>query len=323
MRGLLIVNPVAGSVTKDYISKVHTKLKQFLDEVVVFETSAKEQARRKTNNLKASEFQCLVSLGGDGTAQEVIQGMYEQQELTQIPPLLVLPGGTGNSFYAELWEDRPWEEAVYEVSELIGESHGVTWIDLIFAPQSKTVISLGAASGFLADVVEIAHQEVGIAVQGRDRYQSAAIQALGNLAPYPGRVSVDDKLIYEGLTTLVALGGAKRRGGTFCLLPLSHLDDGLLDVCVIASCSPQRFIELATLIFEGKHLFEPEVYYRQGKVVTLERTDGLGLKLEHDGECWDFAEGGAVVPTPTTVAFEVLPKIVPVFRSRRLTSKPC
>jgi diacylglycerol kinase (ATP) len=83
------------------------------------------------------------------------------------------------------------------------------------------------------------------------------------------------------------------------------LDDGLLDVCVIAT--PRTDAERDKLIphvLDGSHVGLPGVYYAQGARVVLERLDGQPLGFEHDGDVWR--------PDGSSVTIEVRPGAVRV-----------
>ena len=88
--------------------------------------------------------------------------------------------------------------------------------------------------------------------------------------------------MHSGPTVLANVGGGQHRGSTYQVLPHSILDDGLLDVCVIGSeVAPVNVPELTRT---GAHLTRPGVVYARGRVITVERTDGHPISLEHDGE---------------------------------------
>lgn len=107
--------------------------------------------------------------------------------------------------------------------------------------------------------------------------------------------------------SLVAVGGARHRSGTFQLLPRSVLDDGLLDVCVVAGVDATGFVELAGAVMEGSHLSDPRVSYAQGSTVVVERTDGQPLIFESDGDVWDSPELSVTV----TVSAVPVPMFAP------------
>lgn len=118
-----------------------------------------------------------------------------------------------------------------------------------------------------------------------------------------GRVLVDGKAVHSGATTLVNVGGARYRAGVYDILPQSLLDDGLLDVCVLDASLPTR--SAFELMRSGEHVGHSGVTYARGAEVTLERTDGLPLHFESDGEVVESDRAG--------ITIEVLPGAVPVF----------
>ncbi len=239
----------------------------------------------------------VVAVGGDGTVREVALGLARS---ATGPPLLIVPGGTGNSVYRALWGDRPWPEVLDDA--LTPGRHRVRRLDLGRWADDGRAFLLGLSAGFMARVVEVSAGLDGTG--GRERYQAAAVAALDDLRPFPGVVTVDGSVVADGPLTMVSVGGARHRAGTFQLLPRSVLDDGLLDVCTIGEVDAAGFAELAGRVVEGTHLGRPEVGYARGRSVVIERTDGEPLAVETDGD----VEPG----TGARVTVTVVPGAVPV-----------
>ncbi len=250
----------------------------------------------------------VVAVGGDGSARAVAEGLARglgrlgtagsaaEMPSMPAPPLFVVPGGTGNSMYRALWEDRPWPDVLADA--LTGRAR-VRDLDLLRIAETGSVVLLGASAGLVAEAVRVSERLAG--VSGRDRYQAAAITALEEHEPFPARVTVDGAVLHEGPSTLVAVGGARHRAGTFQLLPLSVLDDGLLDVCVIRGVDAGAFVGLAGVVAAGEHVGRPEVSYAQGRTVTIERTDSAPLTFEHDGDLWDRRDSALTIDVAATV----------------------
>jgi diacylglycerol kinase (ATP) len=258
----------------------------------------------------------VVAVGGDGTAREVAEALARASgrwdggpPARPAPALLTVPAGTGNSFHRALWAERPWTAVVRAYAgtgPAADPDHqvGVRHLDLIRAVGDGRAVLLGASSGLIAHVTATAAGAELESVPGRERYHRAIAAALADVRPYPGRVLLDGVPLHEGLTTTVTVGGARHRVGAFEVLPLSALDDGLLDVCVVdGGLSAQERADLAPRIMGGKHVGHPRVAYGQGRRVTIERRDGHGLCLEHDGEVWAGA--------PAALTLEIVPGAVP------------
>lgn len=225
-------------------------------------------------------WRAVLAVGGDGTVRTCAEALAGGEV-----PMAIVPAGTGNSMYRALWEDRPWPEVLGEA--LTGGAR-VRDIDLLSVRgvDSGRVAAalLGVSVGLIAEVVRASVALVDVA--GRERYSAAIGPALEAHRPFPVRVVLDDEQLAAGPTSLVVIGGARHRAGTFQVLPRSVLDDGLLDVCVIEGVDATGFVELAGAVVAGEHLDHPGVAYGQGRSVRIERTDGAPLVAEHDGDVW-------------------------------------
>ncbi|WP_335941533.1 diacylglycerol/lipid kinase family protein [Streptomyces sp. PTD5-9] len=237
----------------------------------------------------------LISVGGDGTLREVVDGIRRG---THRPTLMVMPGGTGNSNYRSLWDDIPWDAALR--SALTGDAGEVRKLDLARISSPERLVVLGVSTGLFAAATA---ESRSILVPGRDRYQEAISKALKKYRPYLGRVLVDGRVVHSGATTLVNVGGGRHRAGVYNILPRSLPDDALLDVCVLDASLPAR--TALDLMRTGEHVGHPGVTYARGAEIALERTDGSPLHFESDGE--------VVTSNRHSITIEVLPGVVPVF----------
>jgi diacylglycerol kinase (ATP) len=241
----------------------------------------------------------IVVIGGDGTVREAVQGLVPA---TGNAALAVVPGGTGNSGYKMLWGERPWSESLKAIltDTGVGGSVRLRRLDLARLAETRNYVYLGACSGVIADALLTARE---LPLKGRERYARAYADTAAGYPPYPGRVTVDGRVVHEGPTVLANVGGGRYRGGRFLVLPDSLLDDGLLDVCVIGGGVPADQVPELTL--DAAHMDHPATVYARGRTITVERTDGRRLPLEHDGE-YQPGIGGAAT-------FEVLPGALPVW----------
>jgi diacylglycerol kinase (ATP) len=249
-------------------------------------------------------WRAVLAVGGDGTVRTCATALAGSDL-----PMAIVPAGTGNSLYRALWEDRPWPEVLTSV--LTGGAR-VRDLDLLAvrgADSGTTAVAmLGVSAGLVAEVVRASEGLTG--VSGRDRYAAAAGVALEGHQPFPARVVLDGGPLADGPVSLVAVGGARHRSGTFQLLPRSVLDDGRLDVCVIGGVDAAGFVDLAGAVVAGEHLGRPGVAYGQGTSVRIERTDDEPLALEHDGDRWPADD--RAVEAAVAGSVKVLAPVAPV-----------
>lgn len=322
-RGLLVINPIAGAPGLAVQAAVRERCEAALEHVTVVHTTEADRTVGIVAEAVSADsaLDLIVAAGGDGTACEVTEGLarglhrWPGGRGDEVKPALCLiPAGSGNSAYYELYGRRGWEEVLDLV--LGGEPGSpIRQIDLVHVLQSDRASLLGVNAGLIADIAEILEPRKredrrrgathdGSPIDHEQRYWTAFGDALRTFRPFPVRVSVDGSVLYDGSVMMVTVGGVRAFGrGNFQLLPKSVLDDGLLDVCVVREVALDGLTELAGLARTGTHLQRPEIAYAQGEHVTVERRDGEALTLEHDGD---------PRPGADRVDLHVVPGAVPV-----------
>ena len=300
-RVLVVLNPAARGGAEELLAEVERVCRRAGGEPV---TLAPDGAAGAVAVIGAvvedgGPWQAVLAVGGDGTVRTCAEALAGGEV-----PMAIVPAGTGNSLYRALWEDRPWAEVLAEVlSEERAGAVRVREIDLLAVrgvDSGRTAVAmLGATAGLIAEVVQVSEGLSG--VSGRERYAAATGPALEAHEPFPVRVVLDGEVLVEGPVSLVAVGGARHRSGTFQLLPRSVLDDGLLDVCVIGGVGAAGFVELAGDVVAGEHLGHPEVAYGQGRSVRIQRSDGAPLVFEHDGDVWPVDDAAVEVAVSGSV----------------------
>ncbi len=300
-RVLVIANPTAGSATTALLSGVRDQCAAHAPTTLHVTTAlgdATESVQRALAGARPPTL--VVVVGGDGTVREVVEGMAGAPAAT----MMIIPGGTGNSAYRMLWADKPWARSLDEVFAGAAVRRR---LDLGRIEQTGALVLLGACSGVVAEA--LVHAKL-TTLTGRARYAKALGDAAAAFKPYPGRVTVDGKTLFEGGTVLANVGGGRYRGGQYLLLPLSELADGLLDVVVISDRVPAE--RVPDLVRGGDHLGEPGVFYGRGSRIEVLRTDGENLVFEHDGELReDVCTGMTLQVSPAALPVWCDPTVVP------------
>ncbi|MFI9504577.1 diacylglycerol/lipid kinase family protein [Nocardia sp. NPDC052566] len=274
---LVIVNPTAGGDPSGIVETLSNRKGLALR---VVQPSSAADAERVARDIDGGDRpDVVIAVGGDGTAGRVCAGLARAGVRV---PLLVAPGGTGNSSYRGLCDDRPWPEIV---AALADRRLARCAIDLAAIEELDRTVLLGTTTGLLPATLAIARELPG---SGRDLLSAATMAALDSHKPYPVRVFVDEVLTYEDHLLGTYIGGMRHRGGRFEMLPESLLDDGLLDICLLTGNSAPQ--------------------YARGRTIRVERTDGEPLRIEYDGELDSLggsytvsvlpAALSALVPTP-------------------------
>lgn len=132
MRALVVVNPAATSTTAGMRDVLVGALASEL-KVDVAETAHRGHGRELGARAAADGLELVVTLGGDGTVNEVVNGLLEHGPRPDLPTLAVVPGGSTNVFSRALGRSRDPVEATAEI------------LDSLRAGRTRTV-SLGTAS---------------------------------------------------------------------------------------------------------------------------------------------------------------------------------
>jgi diacylglycerol kinase (ATP) len=215
----------------------------------------------------------VVAVGGDGTVREVAAGLAG----TGVP-LGIVPAGTGNSSYLELFGGVPWE-GVLASAVVASETRAV---DLIEIRQTGELGLLGFSVGWFAQIVQLAARG---STGGAAAYAEAAGVAAQSPLRFAATVRVVGELLAEGDLGLLAIGGARVRASVFPVFPSSLMDDGLLEVLAVSATDTAGFNDLLGAVLEGRHLDHPLARHTRGRAVEV--TAPEGMLAEFDGDIWE------------------------------------
>jgi YegS/Rv2252/BmrU family lipid kinase len=217
-RALVIANPIAGrGAAQRYLREIEHGLgsRSFACDVVL--TSQRGDARKQTA-AGAERHDLIVVVGGDGTLNEVINGMEADR------PVALFPLGTGNVLAKELRLPR----RVDTFCEMVARGRERV-LDLAAADGRRFVSMAGA--GFDAEVAArlAARRSGGIRL---GTYVGPILRCLASY-PFPRiEATIDGGDPMEAMA-FVLISNVRCYGGPFVITPDAVHDDGLLDVCLL------------------------------------------------------------------------------------------
>lgn len=230
----------------------------------------------------------VVSVGGDGTHNEVVNGFFENDKAINPEATLgILSRGTGGDFRRTLGLGRcSGGEMVAAVNQLAGCRTTACDVGrLTFVANGGEACVryfINIASFGIGGEVDKRVNESSKALGGKASFFIGSLKAALAYKNRRVRVSVDGKPFYEGPMYNVAVANGRFFGGGMMIAPNAEIDDGLFDV---VACGDLNFFEslaLARTIYSGKHLALPKVSTTRGKVVTAESEERVLLDV--DGE---------------------------------------
>ena len=272
-RLVLVVNPGARGAPGSDVGRAAEIAASSGWEARVEQTDMRGHAFILAQETAAQGADMVVAVGGDGTVREVAAGLAE----TGVP-MAIVPSGSGNSSYLELFGTAPWEKTLEAV---LAARRAPRAVDLIQLHPTGEYALLGFSAGWFAQVVELAARS---AASGAARYVEAAGNAAKEPAHFPATVSADGVAVANGELGLVAIGGARIRASLFPVFPGSSMDDGLLELLVVRDTDTAGFNDLLGAVMTGSHLDHPLTEYRRAR--SIEITAPNGMPAEVDGDLW-------------------------------------
>jgi diacylglycerol kinase (ATP) len=260
----VILNPAARG---ERAKALREKIASLSHHVVVRSTSSPGDARALAARAAAQGYQTIVAAGGDGTINEVVNGiaMSEAQ-------LGILPVGTMNVFATELGIPQNNLPKAWRVIE----SGFSRLVDLPRANDEYFVQLAGV--GLDAEVVRQTTPD-SKKVLGPMSYLLTLAQVAARRPPKIRIEPVDGKP-REG--SFVLVGNGRFYGGPFVLFKDARLDDGLLDVLVFQNQSHWDLIRYFQAIAFGSHPELPDVEYFQSRHLRLVSRERVPVEI--DGE---------------------------------------
>jgi YegS/Rv2252/BmrU family lipid kinase len=244
---------------------------------VFLATSAPGDARRLAAQAVRDGFQTLIAAGGDGTVNEVLNGIADVPGGLRAVRLGILPLGTVNVFARELGlplnPRRAWKVLALARERTIDLGRAQFTLDGL--PGRRCFMQL-AGAGLDSRAIELTRWSVKKKI-GPLAYFLAGLQALSESRALV-TVQAGETLAGEW----VAVGNGRFYGGPIPVFPRARLDDGLLDVCVIPDARLLRFAAaLAGLCVGRMHQF---CRARQLTAPALTLTSPVRVLLQLDGE---------------------------------------
>jgi YegS/Rv2252/BmrU family lipid kinase len=215
----------------------------------------------------SQKFECIVAVGGDGTINEVVNGIIGKKV-----KLGIIPTGSGNDYVKVLNIPLPVQQAFESLLRYKSR--------IVDAGKAGEVyFANGLGIGFDAWVV-ITSQRV-TKLRGSAIYLYSVLRTMYSYKSPWMRLNYNNTTL-EDKMFMITVGNGVSLGGGFKLTPFAKLDDGLFDLNIVRDLSKFEIIQNLVGVYSGKHIHMPQV--RTGRTAQILIESDQDLAAHVDGE---------------------------------------
>ncbi len=228
-------------------------------------------------------FELVVAVGGDGTLNEVVNGMFvDGRPLNPAVLLGVIPSGTGSDFVRTVGLPHEALAAARQLAHATG-TRAIDLGELLYHADGQSqhrYFANVAGMGFDAEVVERLERN-GKRGRGTLPYLSTLVSTIFSYQNKDVTLRAGEQIVHARVNAVVICNG-KYFGGGMMVGPNAALDDGLLDVVTIGDMNSFEVLVNTRKIYNGTHLALTKVAEYRAKTVTVESAQRIWIEV--DGE---------------------------------------
>ncbi len=304
MLPLVIANPKsAAGATREKWSSIASDLRTHFGPFNVAFTKGPgdgiEIARRASENGRTF----LIACGGDGTINEIANGILQSGEDVELG---IFPSGTGGDFRRTIGmpgETREAARALKNGDTKLIDVGKVTFVDHDDQPAERFFLNV-TSFGLAASIIERVKGNTSLSwlpvdsVRGRASFALSTLQEVVAIGATAVRVRVDGKEETTLQTVNFCVANARYFGGGMKIAPAAKINDGFLDVINIGDINTAKIILNAYTLYRGTHLELPEVKDTLARRVEARPLNAdQEIHIEIDGE----------LPGKLPAVYEVVP----------------
>ena len=238
-------------------------------------------------------YEAIIAAGGDGTINEIINGILSQTGDGPSLPFGILPVGTAN----DLADMVNMPRDLNEVAQLVAKNQ-TRQIDI--AQINDHYFDNNCALG-MEPLVTLEHTKIK-RVKGNLRYFLALVKAIAKLEAWHYQIEWDNGS-FDGPALMLSVCNSPRTGGLFFMAPDAKVDDGFLDFILAPKMSKAKVLTILPKLFNGTHVKDENVIYERATQITVVSNPGTPI----------HADGELIAPSITQANYKILPGKITLF----------
>jgi YegS/Rv2252/BmrU family lipid kinase len=282
----VIVNPVAGAYSTRRKWPRISKLLKYVGLSFDYEYTEGVGHAIELARVAASDgYQYIVAVGGDGTVNEVANGILHSTSPTETS-LGVVSTGTGSDFARSAGIPRDYTSACSSLCSSHRRLIDVGVVEFKRGGQTLQRFFVNVAGvGFDAAAVETT-EKLPKYFGGTIPYLAGLLRTLFGYRNKAVVLSVGDRTEAKRVLSVVVANGSYVGGGMH-IAPRAELGDNLLDVLIIGDMGKFELLKALPTVYKGTHINHPKVSMEQVTHITIESSERLLVHADGEllGEC--------------------------------------
>ena len=283
MRYIFIVNSYAGPINaeKEIVPNLLSQMKKLNLKYEVYKTNYSAHATKIAKKIAESKENITIfSCGGDGTLNEIIEGVYGYNNVS----VACVPCGTGNDFIRNFTND---EKLFLNVENYInGNTIDIDLIE-VNGKIAVSICSVGLDAKVAFNVSKFKRVKF---LSGSGAYIASLLSCLIKPLGCKVKIIIDDIMKIENILLLsIANGGFY--GGGFNSAPLADMCDSVIDLVTVKKISRFKIASIINYYKKGTHFSGNEVNEKFKDIITYQKVKKVVIKtnkkmyMNVDGEC--------------------------------------
>lgn len=293
-RTVFIVNPISGIGRQKKIEKI---LKDNLDhdlfEYRVCYTEHIHHGTELARDAAMKGAECVVAVGGDGSVNDVVQGLRGSGVRMGI-----IPTGSGNGLARSL--KLPLTPAL--AVRVLNQQHEQTIDSISVNDDHVSVNAVGV--GFDAYIARLMH---AAKTRGLAAYTNLILREYASYKNQDYTLTVDGRTLTRN-AWLIAVANSQQYGNNLTVAPKAKIDDGIINITILDRIPPDHLAITVPLAFTRLFDLSGHVEMLKGREVVIEGNRDKWVNIDGEGE-----------NIGQTVRLKVLPSSVPIYSRDRGT----
>jgi diacylglycerol kinase (ATP) len=278
----IIANPIAGGGAGERaIPQINTLLSTYGVDFDIVHTERPWHAAELAREAAVANYQVVVGVGGDGTSNEIINGLMQAKQTTRHSCAMgVISVGRGNDF-----------------AHGVNVPYNLELACQVLVDNHHRTIDIGRVVGGKYPEGRYFGNCVGVGFDAIGTIEASKLPRLGGFLSFFIAVLKTIFLYYKApLTTveydgqtitqpslMISIMNGQRLGGGFWMAPNAEPDDGMLDLCLVHEVSRARIFGLIPYFMKGTQATQEEIKTGQASNITITAIQG-SLPAQTDGE---------------------------------------